>query len=768
MDERLRIVLEAQSKADAAFRNFTTHLQRTTKHVRDVQAAAAQMSSNSRASFTAFGTSARSAGTAAGTASRVISSAMHGVSAAVSSAVTSIRHLPSALAAAAAAAGRAAGPLRSFAGMAGRMLPGAGMIGGAAGLLGGLGVGLAGKEFGERGVGMNLTREGGMTALTSLLGGDQAKAKKFFAELEKEAAKSIPTLKDLIPIATQLVQAYGPSGLGKVIPTIRAFGDAASITAGGDTNRMNMALLGLRQLITSANLSQEEINQVGENLGVSTSNILKQTFGTADPDALRAAGRTGAQVADAIVAGLVAKFGGAQAAMAKKIPGLASNIDDALNALAGRSTEGLTKSIGKALESVLGALNKALERGNLAKSMGVVFGVFGKMAEALAGNLEKVFKWIEQIANAKGLQLFIINVIALAQTLGDRLLSLFGVDLKKAMDPKNVTAWFEAFGQAVANVIDTAFGMGRVFQEVVTKMIPGFFVDLGSRIGDFATDTVRVFQVMFARMERTIAEFQEAIIGAFLSMANALNKVDIFGFKPFKFDTAEMEVSLENAKSRQTRAQGRLMELGGEEMTEQARRRERERKRDVEDPFRRQDPFGRIRDAFTGKGRDVSAQTQFWKDFEAKRQDAAKWLFKGANGPAGGGSPGFPGAPQMFGGGGGGRGQVIIPPQMQAFPGAGGGGGGFGESPFAPVKLPDGRTVPAWMAQGQGTIAAGAGMVGRAAAGAAGGLNVNVNVASPPLGMMLRDPLFAAALQEFINAWVESKQQLAFPGPAMP
>ena len=69
----------------------------------------------------------------------------------------------------------------------------------------------------RRGIDMNLDdplRHHGPTYPPGIGG----RGRKFMGELEQEAAKSIPTLKDLVPVATQLVQAYGPENLGKVLP----------------------------------------------------------------------------------------------------------------------------------------------------------------------------------------------------------------------------------------------------------------------------------------------------------------------------------------------------------------------------------------------------------------------------------------------------------------------------------------------------------------------------------------------------------------------
>jgi hypothetical protein len=54
-------------------------------------------------------------------------------------------------------------------------------------------------------------------------------------------------------------------------------------------------------------------------------------------------------------------------------------------------------------------------------------------------------------------------------------------------------------------------------------------------------------------------------------------------------------------------------------------------------------------------------------------------------------------------------------------------------------------------------------------AGAPGVNVVNLNINSPGLSAILKaDPSFAAALQEFINAYLLAQGSLAYPGPTMP
>jgi hypothetical protein len=110
MDERLRIILEAQNRATAAFRQMAEQTRGMGQNLRSVQTTAAQMSSSSRASLAGLNTSLRASAVGAGTASRSISTSLGGISLAAGRAVSAMRALPGVIAHAAAAASRARGP----------------------------------------------------------------------------------------------------------------------------------------------------------------------------------------------------------------------------------------------------------------------------------------------------------------------------------------------------------------------------------------------------------------------------------------------------------------------------------------------------------------------------------------------------------------------------------------------------------------------------------------------------------------------------------
>jgi hypothetical protein len=216
---------------------------------------------------------------------------------------------------------------------------------------GSLAVAIAGVA--KTGIDMNVTLTGSQRALERITGSAGAAA-SLIANLRKEAAVSSLTFKEMLPIAQSLAAVYGPSGLGRVIPTMRAFQDAAAALR-VDNAGLQTALYGFRQLVQPGmKPRQEELNQVGEALpGFDLRGTLQRRFGTADPGALAAAGLTGRQVGDAIVDGMTQAFGGTQKAAAGSLPILLSNFQDAFNEFSAAVTARLTPAIEGALGKLL-------------------------------------------------------------------------------------------------------------------------------------------------------------------------------------------------------------------------------------------------------------------------------------------------------------------------------------------------------------------------------------------------------------------------------
>lgn len=280
------------------------------------------------------------------------------------------------------------------------------------------GVGAAGFiAIAKAGVDMNVSLQQATAALTQITGSGRT-ASQFIAALRKESETSALTFKELIPLGQQLAAVYGPGGIGKVIPTLRAFGDAGALLGVGGEG-VSRALLGFRQLLSRDKPSQEDLNQVGENLpGFDVKGILKRAFGAADTETLQAAGVTGAQVGAALLAGMQRAFGGAQLRAAGSIPILLSNIADAFNNLAATLTTRFTPMLAKALQGLMAFMQGIASNEKLLAALAIPFDVLGGILIKLTAKLPELAMWMEKTFTRK-------NVIEGITNIGAALLTAF-------------------------------------------------------------------------------------------------------------------------------------------------------------------------------------------------------------------------------------------------------------------------------------------------------------------------------------------------------
>jgi tape measure domain-containing protein len=724
-----------------------------------------------------------------------------------------------------AATARIATPFAGLAGTLGRLTAG-GAVAGLTATFGGLAAGM--QKVGSAGLDMNGTLLGAQTALTKLLGSPQA-AGRFLGQLTQEAAQSIPTLKSLLPIATQLVQAYGPANLGKVLPTIRAFGDAASIAAGGDTNRMEMALLGFRQMLNRGVAQQEEINQIGENLGVNVQGFLKGAFGTADTEVLAKAGITGMQVADAIVQGMQRQFGGAQAQAARTIGGLSSNIEDAFNALSGTITRGFGERVRTGLESVL-RLMQALQGAagsGLRAAFAATFNTLGDVFRYLVAQVPQVLSgmplllqtfrdflatlttlsqstglrdalliplqvvngtmrflaenargflgWLQQFApTADGLRLALVNVQAILLTIGQTILTALGVDLKKAMDPRNFHRFGDVLMEITASVIGGFFGLGRVFTEVKDILVSGV-ADARNAFTDWLDDTSIKFKTTFADARVEFHTFLRNMVRGVVVIVDALNRIEIGGKRLFNMDTTGLDTAqAQQERLRKDAAQELRGITGPGGLAERNRqfRDDREAQRDREDPLRHMDPTKRIAQAFSGQIGDMGPQEEFTERLRQNKEALWQRLFgnTGMEGIVIPSPPPPPPAPTV----------TTLRPDTPA--------PAFPVDPRLAAAQARSRQTPYQLALSTGGTAL-PGMAGTPAARqvpfyAAGAqvpsvtVNAPVTVQAPAGGMAallqsaMADPAFRKAhetwLQDYLQEWAYRQSQIVQPGPSYP
>ena len=525
----------------------------------------------------------------------------------------------------------------------------------------------AGTALAARGVDMNLTVGGAEAAFTKLAGSAD-RAHGFVMDLRKEAETSAPTFKELLgtsqSLAAVYIEKFGPGGLGRVIPTIRAFADAAAILR-VDSSGMDFALGGFRQLAASASPTLEDIKQVDENLpGAGVRGIVKKAFGTDDAEGLKAAHATGMMVADAIVKGMQEKFGGAQLAAAGTLPVLMSNMQDALDNLGAKTTVGLTASLTKGAKTVLDTISKATE-GGTGRTLTLIFDSVGRGVEGLTAKLPALVGWLDKVFEPRGVAEFASNALALLQTLGEEFGKLVGLDLGKLMDPAKAGEFFNAFGEGVHNAINAVFGLVRAWEEL-KPAVRSFVLDTRNQLTDWGQDTLRTVQGLFLGAQQSVEALAASVLDSFLRVGRALNilveslnaGLDYVGdslnaairsinnsplTKWFSDRGAIPEIKigggipalnlggLERAQTAATKGAlataEKIAKLQQDQEVAASNRYDREAGRDREDPRRHQSFGQRLGDAFAGRTGDMGPQNAFWDRFERNAANIGKFFF---------------------------------------------------------------------------------------------------------------------------------------------
>lgn len=486
-------------------------------------------------SFKGLGRTADAEGRRVGIVGAAMAKAGHaagaGIAAGARTAAAALTHLGSVARSTTGAISGAAGAARNFA------LVGSGALAASLGALA------------KRGVDVNLSVTGAEKAIGRIAGSAQL-GKQFIAALRKEAETSSGTFKDmLIPaqaLAAVFIEKYGQRGLGRVIPTLRAFADAAATLSLGDEARQ-LALMGFQQLVSEPDPSLENLRQVSDNLpGGGVRSIVRAAFGTDESEVLKKAGVTGAMVGDAIVRGLQARFGGAQKSAAGSLPTIFSNIQDALDSISGKVTEVFGQRLGLASKNLLDfatnlertavgkQLLKTLSDGftSVANAVGYLINGFqaytanlrpfietvlagvaslirgladlaanrafidglaagfqavGNVLRFVVGQAGSFAAWLGEIINRNNVIEFLSRVAALFTTVGERVLKLVGIDFGRWLDPTAVVSFFDRLYAGVEEGIRFMFALGRVGQEVL-RIIQSGVQDVQDAFRDFTQD----------------------------------------------------------------------------------------------------------------------------------------------------------------------------------------------------------------------------------------------------------------------------------------
>ena len=176
-------------------------------------------------------------------------------------------------------------------------------LGSLGGVLGGLGLVAAGAgvlRVGANSVEASVKVEGFRNSLTALYGDAQI-ANTVLARLQELSLLPGITFESAVQGAVRL-KTVGVEG-ERAEGVIREFGNAAAL-AGATTDEVGRSLVGLTQILSRGKISQEELNQILENLPL-IGNSIRESFGSIDAEVIRdqldAAGQSVQDFADILV-----------------------------------------------------------------------------------------------------------------------------------------------------------------------------------------------------------------------------------------------------------------------------------------------------------------------------------------------------------------------------------------------------------------------------------------------------------------------------------
>lgn len=163
--------------------------------------------------------------------------------------------------------------------------------------------------------------------------GSAVRGKKMLEDLVTFAAKTPFEFSFVREMAVGLLPVYRAAynvdtAIKKTLEAIQAFGNAAGYT-GASMERIQLALLGFKQIATSGTLQMEELRQITENLMVPMDIFVKE-LGISKNE-LRDIGKQGipaAKAMDAIVRALSKNYGGGMKKMSQTLFGLLSTVKD--------------------------------------------------------------------------------------------------------------------------------------------------------------------------------------------------------------------------------------------------------------------------------------------------------------------------------------------------------------------------------------------------------------------------------------------------------
>ncbi len=243
----------------------------------------------------------------------------------------------------------------------------------------------------RQGIAVHTSLASSERGLTLLLKSSTA-AKQVMAALRKEAEQSAFELVPLAEMAQRLA-AFGFAAQD-IVPMIRTLGDVAAGLGGGQP-MIDRLIIALGQIKAKGILSGEEAMQLTE-AGIN----VRQILGIPQGMDIAKAGISADDAILRLLAGMERTFGGMQAGAMQDLPGLLSNIKDAIDNITASVTGGLNESLKRAAAYVLeflGNLEKTAAGRTLLNALRQAFDTVGKAIEALVARLPSLVEWLANL-----------------------------------------------------------------------------------------------------------------------------------------------------------------------------------------------------------------------------------------------------------------------------------------------------------------------------------------------------------------------------------
>lgn len=389
----LSIQIGAEDRTKAAFRSVQRSLETTSRSATGVGIAATRAGA---ALGLALGTRALPAPLRLGAAILRVRSNLMGLPGAARNAASNISASFARVSAALRPVGTALTRLQGLLTGIGKAAIGSGLVAGGA-----VAAGLT--AIGRRGVETNVSLGRVRSGLEVMLKSGTA-AGAVLRQLQKDAMGTTFSFTELADLTKRMIGfGFKPTEARSAILTL---GDVGFGLAGeeGASALLDRLVLAVGKIKAQGRMMGDSALQLME-AGVNVRQIMGIQSGTniADADISSDA------AIPKLLAGLRKQFGGMMAAGMNSLPGIQSNIGDAMDALSSKATKGLTASLTKAGQNVLSFLNGAQEGGpgsSLLAGITKLFDGLGNVLVRVTNHLPQIAEWITKLGQNPGWKQF--------------------------------------------------------------------------------------------------------------------------------------------------------------------------------------------------------------------------------------------------------------------------------------------------------------------------------------------------------------------------